>query len=174
MAPCGGGPRRGLGEPAVDVDVAVPPLAVVDRLDDDVVVQRPQGGVGEALVVLGDVLGGQPHRMQLEVVLDDGLLVGVGDTPGQPIHAPRRLRSSGSSAVTRPPGLRFQRRGAVGQPLHVDRQPVGDHDEVGVALARERESACVGRLSGAHYASSFAGPIPSMDRKTRHSSASVA
>ena len=27
--------------------------------------------------------------------------------PGQPIQAPRRRRSSGSSAVTRPPGLRL-------------------------------------------------------------------
>src|SRR6185312_1439442 len=29
-------------------------------------------------------------------------------TPGQPTHAPRRRRSSGSKAVTNPPGLRFQ------------------------------------------------------------------
>ena len=65
------GARRGLGEAPVDVDVAVPPLAVVDRFDDDVVVQRPQRGVGEALVVVGDVVGGQPHRMHVEVVLDD-------------------------------------------------------------------------------------------------------
>ena len=84
----GGRARRGLGEAAVDVDVAVPPLAVVDRLDDDVVVQRPQRGVGEALVVLGDVVGGQAHRIQLQIVLDDRLVVGrvvVGDArPADP------------------------------------------------------------------------------------------
>ncbi len=37
-----------LGEPAVDLDVGVPPVAVVLRLDDDVVIQRPQCRVGEA------------------------------------------------------------------------------------------------------------------------------
>ena len=104
----GGGVGGGLGEAPVDLDVAVPPLAVVDRLDDDVVVERPQRGVGEALVVLGDSsalsrtgyeLRGRPRRSGSS---------SASGTPGQPIQAPLRLRSSGSSAVTRPPGLRFQ------------------------------------------------------------------
>ena len=43
--------RRPLGEPLVDRDVGVPPLAVELRLGDDVVVERPQRAVGEALVV---------------------------------------------------------------------------------------------------------------------------
>ena len=61
--PRGGGTGGGLGETAVDVDVAVPPLAVVARLDDHIVIQRPQGGVGEALVVVGDVVGAESHRV---------------------------------------------------------------------------------------------------------------
>ena len=51
-----GGP---LGEAPVDGDVGVPPLAVELRLGDDVVVERPQGAVGEALVELLDLLGAQ-------------------------------------------------------------------------------------------------------------------
>ena len=83
----GGGARRRLGEPPVDVDVAVPPLAVVDRLDDDVVVQRPQRGVGEALVVLGDVLGGQADGQSRRSSSTIGSSSASG-MPGQPIHAP--------------------------------------------------------------------------------------
>ena len=98
----GGRARGGLGEAPVDVDVAVPPLAVVDRLDDDVVVERPQRGVGEALVVLGDVLGGQPHRAQLEVVLDDGIFVAVRDArpadPGALAAAQERLERGDQAA----------------------------------------------------------------------------
>ncbi len=44
----GGGARGRVGETPVDLDVAVPPLPVVDRFDDHVVVERPQRGVREA------------------------------------------------------------------------------------------------------------------------------
>ena len=51
--------------------------------------------------------------MKRQVFLHDGLvieLVGpvVGDDPARPTQAPRLRRSSGSNAVTNPPGLRFQ------------------------------------------------------------------
>ena len=88
--------------------------------------------------------------------------------PGQPIHAPRRRRSSGSKRGDQAARAPFPRRAAVGQPLHVDGQPVGHHDEVGVPGAGPWPPP------GVTYASSFAGPMPSMDRKIRHSSASFA
>ena len=127
----GGGFRRRLGEPSVDVDVTVPPLAVVDRLDDDVVIQRPQRRVGEALVVLGDVVGGQTDRAQPHVVLLDGLVAGIGNArPSDPRAAPAAQKwLQGGDETARAP---FPRRGAVRQPFHVDRQPVGHHDEVRV------------------------------------------
>ena len=134
------GRRRasGFGEAAVDVDIAVPPFAVVDRLDDDVVVQRPQRGVREALVVLGDVVGGQAHRVKgagrpgrwARSSTSMASVVGWQARPADP--GPRRRRSSGSRAVTNPPGLRFQVVRAVGKPLQIDRQPIGDHHEVGI------------------------------------------
>ena len=96
-----------LGEAPVDRDVGVPPLAVELRLGHHVVVERPQGAVGEALVELLDLLGAQVHRDQLEAVLDEGLEVVVGP-PGQPIQAPSLARITGSRAVTRPPGERRQ------------------------------------------------------------------
>ena len=45
------------GEPLVDGDVGVPPLPVEGRLGHHVVVERPQGAVGEALVELLHLLG---------------------------------------------------------------------------------------------------------------------
>ncbi len=46
----------GVGEPPVDLAVGVPPGPVELRRGDHVVVQRPQGGVGEALVEELDVV----------------------------------------------------------------------------------------------------------------------
>ena len=57
-------PPRPLGEALVDLDVGVPPGPVVLRLLDDVVVQRPQRGVGHALVVAVDLLLGERDRDQ--------------------------------------------------------------------------------------------------------------
>ena len=69
----GGDLGGALGEALVDPDVGVPPLAVELRLGHEVVVERPQGAVGEALVELLDLLGGQVDRHQLEAVLDERL-----------------------------------------------------------------------------------------------------
>ena len=52
----GGVLRGGVGEALVDRHVGVPPLAVELRLGHEVVVERPEGGVGEALVELLDLL----------------------------------------------------------------------------------------------------------------------
>jgi hypothetical protein len=73
--------------------------------------------------------------------------------------------------VTNPPGLRF----------HVVVPSGSRSRSTGSRLATTTKSefpkceVFEGRRPlGAIYASSFAGPIPSMDKKTRHSSASVA
>ena len=97
-----------------------------------------------------------------------GFLVAVGDArppdPRARAFAQQRLERRDEAA-----GAALPRGRAVGQPLHVDRQPVGHDDEVGVT------GLGVGRASPElTYASCFAGPMPSIDRKTRHSSASVA
>ncbi len=178
----GGRPRGRLGEAPVDLDVAVPPLPVVDRFDDHVVVERPQRGVGEALVVQrrrrrrSAAPGTSVHAVLLDRRRCRRRRTASSGTPGQPIHAPRRLRSSGSSAVTRPPGLRFHsvvpsgsRSMSIGSRLATttkSAEPAGGADP--------RRSGPRAALGG-HYASaSLAGPMPSIDRKTRHSSASVA
>ena len=95
----GGGARRGFGEPAVDLDVAVPPLPVVDRFDDDVVIERPQRGVGETLVVLLDVVGGQPHWVQPKTVLDDGFVLDVDVVVDDARASRSRRRAGGAVAV---------------------------------------------------------------------------
>ena len=129
-----GGQRRGLlGEPLVDPDVGVPPLAVELRLGDEVVVERPQGAVGEALVELLDVLGRHRHRRQLEAVALEGLQVGVGAAgPADPhavVGAHHRLDGGHEPTGGGPPAL-----GAVGQLDPVHRQAVGnDHEVVGHA-----------------------------------------
>ncbi len=67
-----------LGEAPVHRDVRVPPLPVELRLGDDVVVERPQGGVGEALVEALDLLLGQRDRVQSHAVVVEGLQAGLG------------------------------------------------------------------------------------------------
>ena len=60
-----------LGKPAVDLAVALPPLAVILGWGNDIVIQRPEGAVCETLVVQLDVFtaqrhGNQPHRTEFE------------------------------------------------------------------------------------------------------------
>ena len=87
------------------------------------------------------------------------------------IQAPRRRRSNGSNAVTKPPGLRFQlvvpsgnRSMSIGSRLATTTK--SDAPETGLFVALPP--------AGGIYTSIFAGPMPSMDRNIRHSSASVA
>ena len=123
-----GGP---VGEALVDRDVGVPPLAVELRLGDHVVVERPQRAVGEALVELLDLLGAHRHRDEGEPVHPRTARTRRRrPTPGQPIQAPSLARSTGSSAVTRPPGERAPRHRAVRLLHPVHGQPVGHDHEV--------------------------------------------
>ena len=69
----GGDLGRLVGEALVDPDVGLPPLAVELRLGDEVVVERPEGAVGEALVELLDLRGAQRHRDEGQAVLDERL-----------------------------------------------------------------------------------------------------
>ena len=62
---------------------------------------------------------------------------GSGASPGapdQPTQAPPASRITGSSAVTRPPGLGRHSVLAVRALDPVDRQPVGHHDEIVLGL----------------------------------------
>ena len=75
----GGDLADGLGEAPVHPLVGGPPVAVEGRRDDDVVVDRPQGVVAEALVVLADLVARERDRAQVHAVLVEGLgrLAGV-------------------------------------------------------------------------------------------------
>ncbi|SHV30169.1 Uncharacterised protein [Mycobacteroides abscessus subsp. abscessus] len=105
---------------------------MVLRLDDHIVVQRPQGGVGEALVVFGDFLGGKPDRVQHHVVFGNRLDIRIGHArpadPGTTALAQQRLHRGDQPARTA-----FPRCGTVGQFYQVDGKPIGDHNEVGGA-----------------------------------------
>ena len=121
-----GGELRGrVGEPLVDRDVGVPPLAVELRLGDEVVVERPQGGVGEALVELRrSSCSDMRDRDQGEAVVLERLevLAGVAGPadPGAVVGAHHRLErgdqaaggaaasvTSPSSSTTRSTGSRL-------------------------------------------------------------------
>ena len=76
------GPRGGaLGEPLVDAHVGVPPLAVELRLGDQVVVERPQGGVAEALVEPRDLVLREGDRVEGHPVVLERLQPGLGRRP---------------------------------------------------------------------------------------------
>lgn len=68
----------GLREPLVHLHVAVPPGPVEHRALDDVVVERPERRVGEALVVVADLVGAQRDGVQHEAVVVELLDVDVG------------------------------------------------------------------------------------------------
>lgn len=83
-----GGFRGGFGEPLVDPLVGLPPAAVVDGLLDRVVVERPQGGVGETLVVVPHVLVTEWYRVHPYAV--DVGYGGSGATATGPADPDRR------------------------------------------------------------------------------------
>ena len=119
--------RRALGEALVDLDVGVPPGAVVLRLLDDVVVERPQRGVGHALVVVVDLFLGELDRDQRDPAGLERLRCLAGRPgpahPGAALSGDERLERGDQAAGTAlPPGA------AVGVGDLVDGQPVGDHD----------------------------------------------
>ena len=70
------------------VDVGVPPLAVELRLGDEVVVERPQGAVGEALVELLDLLGASGRPAPASRPSSSNGSRSASSPPGQPIQAP--------------------------------------------------------------------------------------
>ncbi len=117
------------GEPLVDGDVGVPPLTVEGRLGHHVVVERPQGAVGEALVELLHLLRAHRHRHQREALVDErlDLLVGVAGPadPGAVVLAHHRLEGGDQAAGGLAPAG-----GAVGLGHPVDGQPVGHDHEV--------------------------------------------
>ena len=91
---------------SVDRDVGLPPLPVELRLGDDVVVQRPERGVREALVELLDLLGAQRHRDELEALVLERLEVGLGAArPADPdaVVGPHHRLDRGDQAAGRAP-----------------------------------------------------------------------
>ena len=118
----------GLRERPVDRHVRVPPPAMELGRRDDVVVQRPQRRVAEALVVVPDLIGGQADAHQVQVVGRER--PGCGSRVAGPAdpHAARlahdRFQRADQPAGTRPP-LRLAVRAL--SPVH--RQPAGHHHE---------------------------------------------
>ncbi len=154
----GGGLRGGLGEAAVHLDVGVPPFAVVFGFDDDVVVKRPQGGVGEAFVVFGDLLRRQRHRLNADP-LDLRVLVGVGDArpphPGAGVGAKDGFESGDQTAGAALPGDL-----AVG----VDRLVDGSRLATTTNSAPDSGTARLSEVTGQAFSP---GAIPNIDSSIR-------
>ena len=135
---------HGLREALVDGLVARPPVAVEGGRHDDVVVDRPQGVVGEALVVVAHLVGRQRHRGEVDAVLVEGLgsLAGVTGPadPGAGLRAHDGLHGRDEPAGATPP-LDLA---AVGDDL-VDGQAVRRDDEViGRPCRRHAINSCSG------------------------------
>ena len=119
---------RRLREPPVDRHVRVPPPAMELRRGDDVVVERPQRRIAEALVVVPDLGLGQPDPDQVQAV---GLERAWGRAriarPADP-HAPG-LAHDGLQGGNQATGTRPPLNSAVRALDPVDRQSAGDHHE---------------------------------------------
>ena len=121
--------RRGLREAAVDPHVRLPPAAVELRRRDDVVVERPQRRVAEALVEVPDLGVGQGQADQVQTVRLERSRgrprVARPADPGPPGLAHHRFQRGDQATRARLPFLLTVR------PLGPDhRQPAGHHDEV--------------------------------------------
>ena len=142
---------EGVGEALVHRLVGLPVGAAVRRVAERVVVQRPQGVVGEALVVVLHLLGGHEHRVQVDAVEDERLgrvvgLAGPAD-PRAAAGAQQRQQGPHEAARARRPAAVVER---------VDREPVGGDrrsggsgstgaaaSDVGVGVDRDRPGSRV-------------------------------
>src|SRR5690625_4238393 len=131
----GGGVGGGFGEPGVDLPVGVPPFTVVGGWDHHVVEQRPDGAVGEALVVELHVPGRQGHRVQVDALGVEGLGGRVRDArpgdPGAVVGVEDGLQGGDQPARA---GLPLFGPGRVAD--EIDGEVVGDDDEVGTCPGR--------------------------------------
>ncbi len=118
-----------LGEPSVDPLVGVPPLPVERGRRDDVVVERPQGVVREALVELLQVVLAERDRDELGAVHVERVELEIGGT------TPAHPRARGAGHHGRERRHQAPRRAGPGRfagvvERDVDGKPVGDDDEV--------------------------------------------
>ncbi len=119
----------GVGEALVDAAVRVPPRAVVRGRGDDVVVERPERVVREALVVPLDLVGRERHGHEAHLVGVERLARQVGRAgPADPgtvgrLHDGLERRDQASG---RPLPLDL----TAGADREVHGQPVGHHDEI--------------------------------------------
>ena len=119
------GPAR---EPLVHLHVAVPPVPVVGRVDDEVVVERPQRRVRESLVVALDLLAAERHGHEVHVLEVEGLELLVRRAgPAHPRTAGAAHDGGDGGDEATGGGLP---RGRGGRIVPVDRQSIGDDDEV--------------------------------------------
>ena len=147
-------PHGDRGEAPVDLLVGLPRLGVVDRAGGQIVKERPEGPVGEPLVVELDLLLAERHGHQLvahrpgrrrERTFDVlQLAPRAGPSDPHPAPVPQHRRESGDETPDPRP-----RDGPAAAPLEDDRQPVRDGDEaellarllaVVVALAGHRSA----------------------------------
>ncbi len=114
---------EGVGEALVDALVGVPVLAVVGRVAQGVVVQRPQCVVGEPLVVVLDLVGAHQHGLQVHAVERErlGNVVGLAG-PADPCPAARSQQWEQGPHQTAGAGDPAVRRAG-------DRQAVGGDDD---------------------------------------------
>jgi hypothetical protein len=100
-------PGGRVGEPAVHVDVGLPPVPVVARLRDHVVVQRPQRVVRETLVVVLDLTGVQRDRHHPDALVFERLEFDVGSArpahPGSVRRLHQRLERGDEASGRHPP-----------------------------------------------------------------------
>ena len=82
--------RRDLGEAIIDGDVRLPPTALEAGRADRVVVEGPQGGIGEAEVEVLVLVSGDRHRLQRDPLEVRGMLARLGH-PG-PADPQARVR----------------------------------------------------------------------------------
>ena len=114
----------------VDLAIGVPPIAVIGRGDDEIVVERPQGGIRKAFVKALEIGLGELDWVQQHAGIGaEGLRCGIGHTgPAHPAALVRfeDWRQSGDQTARRGrPGMAAIRLG-----FQIYRQAVGHHHEV--------------------------------------------
>lgn len=120
----------GTGEAFVDVDVAIPPIAMELRGPNGVVVEGPEGPVGHAVVEVFDVLSGEADGSDADAVVFEGADGGFAAGPADPDAWCGLEDGSDGGDEAAGGGLPA---GAGGGGDAMDGEAIGDDDEGGIA-----------------------------------------
>ena len=126
----GGNLGRGFCKLPVHPLVGIPPIAVIPGGHNQIMVQRPQGGISEPLVKLLIIRLGKTHRVEQNPRLGAERLGGLRGGAGPTNPTTMMLRQHRGQRGNQAAGTGCPHRCAIIVIVQIDGQPVGNHHKV--------------------------------------------